>query len=202
MKKIVLAAALIVAGTTAALAQTSNTSSANATLNVLVANVKSITVSSGSTVNINLDNTQKFTNAAGTTGVNGDVVSTLDVVSNGAYKVNVSLAGGETTLKNTNNNATGITTIPAGNIYLAVSNPRQITVGSTVPSATFNTTGQNLINTPNSLIATPTAMAGNGNAGTSGTKYDVTYTLANFANVASLATGTFTATVVYTITDL
>jgi hypothetical protein len=202
MKKIVLAAAIIVAGTTATFAQTSNTSSANATLNVLVSNVKSITVSSGSTVNINLDNTQKFTNAAGATGVNGDVVSTIDVVSNGAYKVNVSLAGGETNLKNTNNNATGITTIPAGNIYLAVSNPRQITAGSTAPSATFSTVGQNLINTPNSLIATPASTVGNGNAGTSGTKYDVTYTLANFANVASLAVGTFTATVVYTITDL
>lgn len=202
MKNIILAAALIAFGTTVSFAQTSNTASANATLNVVVSNVKSITVSSGSTVNINLDNTQKFTNAAGTTGVNGNVVSTLDVVSNGAYKINVSLAGGETTLKNTNTNATGITAIPVNKIYLAVSNPRQIISGSTAPSATFSTTGQNLINTSNSLIATPAAMAGNGNAGTSGTQYDVTYTLANYSEVASLATGTFTGTVVYTITDL
>lgn len=200
MKKIILAAAVIAFGSVASFAQ-GPSSSANATLNVLVSNVKSIAVSSGSTVNINLDDAQKFTAAAGATGVAGDVKSTIDVISSGPYKVKVSLAGNVTSLKNTNNNATGITSIPAGNIYLAVSNPRQITTGSTAPNATFSTTGQNLINTANTLIATP-ATASNGNSGTSGTKYDVTYTLANFADVASLATGTFTATVVYTITDL
>lgn len=200
MKKIILAAAVIVLGTTASFAQ-GPSSSANATLNVLVNNVKSITVSAGSTVNINLDDAQKFTAAAGATGVAGDVKSTIDVVSSGAYKVKVSLAGNATSLKNTNNNATGITSIPVNNIYLTVSNPRQITTGSTAPNATFSATSQNLINTANTLIATPTT-ASNGNSGTSGTKYDVAYTLANFADVASLATGTFTATVVYTITDL
>ncbi|WP_118975102.1 hypothetical protein [Taibaiella koreensis] len=201
MKKIILATTVIVLGTTATTFAQGPSSSANATLNVLVSNVKSISVSAGSTVNINLDDAQKFTAAAGTTGVAGDVKSTIDVISSGAYKVKVSLAGNAVSLRNTNNNATGITSIPVGNIYLAVSNPRQITAGSTAPNAGFSSAGQNLINTANTLIATP-ATASNGNAGTSGTKYDVTYSLANFADVASLATGTFTATVVYTITDL
>ena len=201
MKKFVLPAIIIALSSAAATAQTTNTASANATLNVVVANVKSITVSAGSTVNINLNNTQKFTDAAGTTGVLANEISTLDVVSNGAYKINVALAGNATTLNNTTAGATGITAIPVNKVYLAVSNPRQITAGSTAPSATFQTTGQNLVNTNTSLIATP-ASAGNGTAGTSGTKYDVTYKLANYADVASLAVGTFTGTVVYTITDL
>ena len=201
MKKIVLAAAIIALGTTAAVAQTTSSSSANATLNVVVANLKSISVSAGSTVNINLDNTAKFTSAAGSTGVNGNVVSTLDVVSNGAYKIKVSLAGSATALNNATAGATGITAIPAGKIYLAVSNPRQIITGSTAPNATYSSTMQNLINTSSSLIATPSG-ASAATSGTSGTQYDVTYTLANFADVASLAVGTFTGTVVYTITDL
>ena len=75
MKKIVLAAAIIALGTTAAVAQTSNTDNASATLNVVVSNVKSISISAGSTVNIGLDNTAKFTAAAGTTGVTGNTVS-------------------------------------------------------------------------------------------------------------------------------
>ena len=201
MKNLILATAIIALGSSVATAQTTNSASANATLNVVVANVKSITVSAGSTVNINLDNTQKFTDAAGTTGVMGNEFSTLDVVSNGAFKINVALAGNATTLNNTTAGVSGITAIPVNKIYLAVSNPRQITAGSTAPSATFQTTGQNLINTNTSLIATP-ASAGNGTAGTSGTQYDVTYKLANYADVASLAVGTFTGTVVYTITDL
>lgn len=201
MKKIVLAAAIFALGTTAAVAQTTNTASANATLNVVVANLKSISVSAGATVNINLDNTAKFTAAAGATGVNGNVVSTLDVVSNGAYKIKVTLAGSATALNNGTAGATGITAIPAGKIYLAVSNPRQIITGSTAPNATYASTMQNIINTASTLIATPAGAAA-ASAGTSGTQYDVTYTLANFADVASLAVGTFTGTVVYTITDL
>jgi hypothetical protein len=201
MKKVILAAAIIALGTTVADAQTSNTASANATLNVVVANLKSISVSAGSTVNINLDNTAKFTAAAGSTGVNGNVVSTLDVVSNGAYKIKVSLAGSATSLNNSTAGATGITAIPANKIYLAVSNPRQIITGSTAPNATYSNTMQNIINTNTSLIATPAGAAASA-SGTSGTQYDVTYTLANYADVASLAVGTFTGTVVYTITDL
>ncbi|RYZ46113.1 MAG: hypothetical protein EOP49_23925 [Sphingobacteriales bacterium] len=201
MKKIVLAAAIIAFGTTIASAQTTNSSTANATLNVVVANLKSISVSAGSTVNINLDNTAKFTAAAGTTGVNGNVVSTLDVVSNGAFKIRVSLAGSATALNNSATGATGITAIPANKIYLAVSNPRQIITGSTAPNATYANTMQNLINTTTNLIATPTGAAA-ASAGTSGTQYDVTYTLANYNDVASLAVGTFTGTVMYTITDL
>ena len=201
MKKIIIAAAIFALGTTAAKAQTTNSSSANATLNVVVANLKSISVSAGSTVNINLDNTAKFTAAAGTTGVNGNVVSTLDVVSNGAYKIKVTLAGSATGLTNGTAGATGITSIPANKIYLAVSNPRQIITGSTVPNATYSNTMQNLINTASTLIATPAGASASA-AGTSGTQYDVTYTLANYADVASLAVGTFTGTVVYTITDL
>ena len=201
MKKIIFAAAIFVLGTTLASAQTTNTASANATLNVVVANVKSIAVSAGSTVNINLDNTAKFTAAAGSTGVNGNVVSTLDVVSNGAYKIRVSLAGNATALNNPAAGATGITAIPAGKIYLTVSNPRQIITGSTAPNATYASTAQNIINTTTNLIATPTGAAASA-AGTSGTQYDITYKLANFADVASLAVGTFTGTVVYTITDL
>ncbi len=42
MKKIVLAAAIFALGTTAAVAQTTNTDNANATVNVVVSNVKSI----------------------------------------------------------------------------------------------------------------------------------------------------------------
>jgi hypothetical protein len=201
MKKIVLAAAIFALGTTAATAQTSNTDDASATLNVVVANVKSISVSAGSTVNINLDNTAKFTAAAGSTGVNGNTVSTLDVVSNGAFKIKVTLAGSATALNNTATGATGITAIPATKIYLAVSNPRQIITGSTPPNATYQTSAQNIINTPTALISTPVGAAASA-AGTSGTQYDVTYKLANFSDVASLAVGTFTGTVVYTITDL
>lgn len=201
MKKIVLVAALIISGTVAVYAQppVANTS---AVLNVNVTNVKSISVSSGATVNINLSDPAHFTAAAGNTGVSGDMVSTIDVVSNGAYKITASLSGGETMLKNTNNNATGITAIPVENIYLQVGNPRQIVNNSTVPSASFSIAKENLINSGDNLIATPSNMAGNGTAGTSGTKYDITYTLANYANVASLATGAFSGTVIYTITDL
>jgi len=201
MKKLILAAALFVFGTTIASAQTTNSSAANATLNVVVAHLKSISVSAGSTVNINLDNTAKFTAAAGNTGVNGNVVSTLDVVSNGAFKIRVSLAGSATALNNTATGATGITAIPANKIYLTVSNPRQIITGSTAPNATYSATAQNIINTTTNLIATPVGAAATA-AGTSGTQYDVTYKLANYADVASLAVGTFTGTVVYTITDL
>ncbi len=200
MKRIILAGVTLLA-TSAIFAQSSGTNS-NAVLNVNVSSVKSISVSSGSTVNINLDNTEKFTNAAGTAGVDGDLVSTLDVISSGAYKIKVSLASNATTLNNTNSSAQGITTIPVDYIYLTVSNPRQIVPNSVVPSAAYSNTRQNLINKDAALIATPESGIHNGDAGTSGTQYDVKYTLANYPAVASLAPGTFTATVVYTITDL
>ena len=65
MKKILLAAAIIVLGSTATFAQTT----ATANLNVNVSNVKSISVASGSNININLNTPAAFTAAAGTTGV-------------------------------------------------------------------------------------------------------------------------------------
>jgi hypothetical protein len=200
MKKVLFAAAIVLTAATSAKAQTST--SANAVLNVNVSNVKSISVSSGSTVNIDLNTPGKFTNAASATGVSGNEFTTLDVISSGAFKVQVSLEGNATTLNNTNANATGLTSIPVSNIYLHVDNPRQIVSGSGAPSAVYVTTPQNLINQSTSLIATPEAQATSNYSGTAGTKYDVHYKLANFGDVASLATGTFAATVVYTITDL
>lgn len=201
MKKTIIVATMIITGAFTAKAQ--NTATANALLNVNVSNVKSITVSAGSTVNIDLNTTEKFTQAAGSTGVQGNEKTTLDVVSNGAYKIQVTLANADVSLKNSNANATGITAIPVDKIYLTVDNARQIVAGSTAPSAAFSNTKQNLINqTASNLIATPASQSTSGNAGTSGTKYDVTYTLANYADVASLAVGTFSGTVIYTITDL
>lgn len=200
MRTLIAASALFLFGSVSTFAQSN--SSANAILNVKVVDVKSIQISAGQTVNINLDEAAKFSNAAGTTGVNGDVVSTIDVISNGAYKIKVTLAGNETALRNSNASAQGIDAIPVDYIYLTVTNPRQIVDGSVAPSATFSANRQNLINKDVSLIATPEGGSGSSNAGTSGTQYDIVYTLAEYGSVASLAPGTFTGTVVYTITDL
>jgi hypothetical protein len=200
MKKVLFAAAFVLTGVSASFAQ--NSSSANTLLNVNVSNVKSIAVTSGATVNIDLNTPGKFTDAASATGVAGNEITTLDVISSGAFKIQVSLEGNATSLTNTNANATGLTSIPVSNIYLQVDNPRQIVAASAAPSATYSNTRQNLINQNTNLIATPEALATSDHSGTAGTKYDVHYTLANFADVASLATGTFAATVVYTITDL
>jgi len=197
MKKLLIAAAIIVLGTTASFAQTT----ATANLNVNVSNVKSITVASGSNININLNSPAAFTAAAGTTGVAGNMNTVLNVVSNGGYKVTVTTQGGTNLLNGTGTN--GLTSIPVNKIYLTVSNPSQLVSGSDAPNATYVSAPTNLINSTTSgnvLIGTPQG-ASTGQAGTSGTQYNVTYTLANFAQVASLATGSFAATVVYTIAD-
>jgi len=198
MKKILLAAAIIVLGSTAT---TFAQNTAQSNLNVNVSNTKSISVASGSNININLNTPAAFTAAAGTTGVDGNMNTVLNVVSNGGYKVTVTTQNGADLVNGQGTN--GITTIPANKIYLTVSSPTQIVSGSDAPNATFVSAPTNLINSTsagNVLIGTPQG-ASNGQAGTSGTSYNVNYTLANFAQVASLATGAFGATVIYTIAD-
>ena len=125
----------------------------------------------------------------------------LNVVSNGGYKVTVTTQGGTNLINGTGTN--GLTSIPASKIYLAVSSPSQIVAGSDAPNATYARHQPTLSIAPlveTYSIGTPSG-ASNGQAGTSGTQYNVSYSIANFAQVASLATGTFAATVVYTIAD-
>lgn len=198
MKKITLIASIIALGARAAVAQTNSSSSADAALDVVVADVQSISVSSVAPKDIPLDNKNRFTATAHSTGMNNNALSTLDVESSGAFRINVSHTDDADASHNTASCAPSVTNIP---VYLSVSNPRQNTPGSAAPSATYEVEGQDIINTAISLIATPTD-GPKATAGTLGTKYDINYKLARITHVSSLAPKTFAGTVIYTITDL
>ncbi|KAA5532504.1 hypothetical protein F0919_17115 [Taibaiella lutea] len=188
MKKILMLATLIVSGAAVSQAQTSQT----ANLSVTVSDVKTITINSGAAPAFALASTADYTAVSGATGLSASTPTNVTVVSRGAYKVKATLSNDLTNATATN----GASSIPGSKLGISVSGATTQS-GETAPTViSTNTVFTNGGGTIADIIKT--ASAGNV-GGTLGTTFSVNYKLGNFPGVINLATGSFTANVVYTI---
>jgi len=188
MKKLLMLASLIVSGVAASNAQTSQT----ANLSVTVSDVKTITINTGAAPSFALASSADYTAVSGATGLAASTPTNITVVSRGAYKVKAALSGDLTNATASN----GLGTIPGNKLGISVSGATTQS-GETTPTVISTNT---VFAAGGSTIADIVKTASTGNAGgTLGTTFNVTYKLGNFPAVINLATGSFTANVVYTI---
>jgi hypothetical protein len=187
MKKILMLASLIVSGAAVAQAQTQT-----ANVSVTVSDVKTITINSGGAPAFALASAADYTAVSGATGLAASTPTNVTVVSRGAYKVKATLSNDLTNATATN----GASSIPGSKLGISVSGATTQS-GETAPTiVTTNTVFTNGGGTIADIVKT--ASAGNV-GGTLGTSFNVNYKLGNFPAVINLATGSFTANVVYTI---
>lgn len=188
MKKILMLAALIVSGVAASNAQTSQT----ANVSVTVSDIKTITINSGAAPGFALASAADYTAVSGATGLSASTATSVTVVSRGAYKVKAVLSGDLTNATATN----GTGTIPGNKLGISISGATTQS-GETAPTVISANT---VFAAGGGTIADIVKTASAGNAGgTLGTTFNVNYKLGNFPGVINLATGSFTANVVYTI---
>lgn len=181
-------AILTVSGVAASNAQTSQT----ANISVTVSDIKSITINSGAAPVFAINSSANFALVAGSTGLAGSVATNITVVSRGAYKVKAVLSGDLTNATPTN----GAGIIPGNKLGISVTGATTQS-GETAPTVISTNT---VFATGGSAIADIVKTSSVGNTGgTLGTSFNVNYKLANFPGVINLATGSFTANVVYTI---
>lgn len=188
MNKVLIVAALIVSSAVVTNAQTSQTANVSVTVNDL----KTITINSGAAPGFALTSAVDYTAAASSAGLTASTPTNITVISRGGYKVKAALSSDLTNATATN----GVGTIPGSKLGISVSGAVTQS-GETVPTVlTANTNFANGGSTIADIIKTATT----GNAGgTLGTSFNVTYKLGSFPQVVNLATGSFTANVVYTI---
>lgn len=188
MKKITLLTALTLVGLGASYAQ----STQSATVTVNVSDLKTITINSGSTAGFVLATNADYNAVAGSTGLSASTATNITVVSRGGYKVKAALSANLTNSTGTN----GVLTIPGSKLGISVSGAT-VQTGETAPTVkSTNTSFADGGSTILDIIKTVTT----GNAGgTLGTSFNVNYKLGNFPQVVNLATGAFTASIVYTI---
>jgi len=187
MKKILALAAFVMA-TVAAKGQTSQTANVSVTVNDL----KTITINSGAAPSFALSTAADYNAVAGATGLAASTATNVTVISRGGYKVKAALSSDLTNATASN----GLGTIPGSKLGISVSGATTQS-GETVPTVISSNTN---FAAGGSTIADiiKTATAGNA-GGTLGTSFNVNYKLSNFPQVVNLATGSFTANVVYTI---
>ena len=187
MKKVIILAIAFVSAATAAKAQT-----ATANVSVTISDLKTITINTGAAPSFSLSSVADYTAVAGATGLASSVPTNITVVSRGGYKVKATLSADLTNSTASN----GLGSIPGTKLGISVSGAAAQS-GETAPtvmtaSTAFAAGGSTILD----IIKTVTA----GNAGgTLGTAFNVNYKLANFPQVVDLATGSFTANIVYTI---
>jgi len=188
MKKFWMLAVLIVSGAAASNAQTSQT----ANISVTVSDIKTITINSGAAPSFAINSSANFNAVAGATGLAASTATNLTVVSRGAYKVKAVLSGDLTNATATN----GAGTIPGNKLGISVSGATTQS-GETTPTVISTNT---VFAAGGSTIADIVKTSSTGNAGgTLGTTFNVNYKLGILPGVINLATGSFTANVVYTI---
>jgi hypothetical protein len=187
MKKILMLATLIVSGAVVSQAQTQT-----ANLSVTVSDVKTITINSGGTPAFALASTADYTAVSGVTGLSASTPTNVTVVSRGAYKVKATLSSDLTNATATN----GAGSIPGSKLGISISGVTTQS-GETAPTVVSTNT---VFANGGSVIADIVKTVSTGNVGgTLGTTFSVNYKLGNFPGVINLATGSFTANVVYTI---
>ncbi|KAA5532505.1 hypothetical protein F0919_17120 [Taibaiella lutea] len=188
MRKLLMLATLLVSGVAASNAQTSQT----ANISVTVSDIKTITINSGAAPGFAINSAANFTAVSGATGLAASTATNITVVSRGAYKVKAVLSGDLTNATATN----GAGTIPGNKLGISVSGATTQS-GETAPTVISANT---VFTVGGGTIADIVKTSSTGNAGgTLGTTFNVNYKLANFPGVINLATGSFTANVVYTI---
>lgn len=186
MKKVLIFAALIVSGI-AAKAQTQT-----ANVSVTVSDIKTITINSGGAPGFALASAADYTAVSSVAGMSASTPTNVTVISRGAYKVKAVLSNDLTNATASN----GAGTIPGSKLGISVSGVTTQT-GETAPTVVSTNT---VFANGGSTIADIVKTVSTGNVGgTLGTSFNVNYKLGNFPGVINLATGAFTANVVYTI---
>ena len=188
MKKLITLTAIFISGSGAIYAQATQ----SATVTVNVSDLKTIAINSGGTLSFALATTADYTAVAGATGLSASTATNITVVSRGGYKIKAALSANLTNA--TGNN--GLTAIPGSKLGISVSGAT-VQSGETAPTVkSTNTAFTDGGGTILDIVKTTTT----GNAGgTLGTAFNVNYKLGSFPQVIDLATGSFTASIVYTI---
>ncbi len=188
MKKATLLITLFTASFGAIHAQTSQ----SAVVTVNVSDLKTITINSGATPGFVLATNADYNSVVSTAGLSAGTTTNITVVSRGGYKIKAALNANLTNASGTN----GVLTIPGSKLGISVTGVA-IQTGETTPTVKSTNT---VFTDGGGTIADIVKTTSTGNAGgTLGTSFNVNYKLGNFPQVVNLATGSFTANIVYTI---
>lgn len=187
MKKLLILCAIVLTGSVAANAGV--TDSATTSVSVSVADIRTISLV-GAPV-FSLSNTTDYAAVAGA-GKEAPTTTALTVVSRNGFKIKAALSG------NLHNSATtpdGLVDIPGSKLAIKVATGTNGSTQTPAIKSTYNSFADN----GSTIEEIAKTSSTSNDAGTLGSVFNVTYQLSNFANVINLATGSFTANVVYTI---